>query len=69
MQTIETRPRRTTAEDIVHEGPIDARHLGDMGWTQAELQRAGVKPVGHSMVFGHLIPKGLWIRLDKIGLR
>ena len=65
-QSIETGFRGAATQDVIDEGPIDTSQLGEMRRAQAELVCSGLEALSQGVVFFHLIPKGLWIELDKI---
>ena len=54
--------RGSPAQDVIDERAVEPRHFCDMGRCQAKLIGAGPQPVGQGVVFGHLFPKGLWIK-------
>jgi len=67
-QAVDGRLRRAAAQDVIDEGPVHARHLGDMGRRKPELVGPGTQAVGKGVVHVHLVPRQVWIDQDMTGL-
>jgi hypothetical protein len=61
-ETVQPWARRASAQYVIDKRPVHTGHFSNMRGAEPELVRASLQAIRKRVVFGHVIPRRMWIR-------